>query len=63
MDQLYGNVAAHFNKSGLLHMFIAQYIKVFRPFPRLEKSHLVAAEVRRALIIAVMIVSEFTSCL
>ena len=44
-DHVYAEACSQFNKSGLLHMFIAQYVKVFRPFLRLEKCHLLAAEV------------------
>ena len=45
VDLVYVDALSRFPRSGVLHLFVAQYVKTFRPFARLEKSHLRAAEV------------------
>ena len=46
VDALYSSAVQHFPDSALLHVFIAQYLRVYRGNRHLELMHIAAAEVR-----------------
>ncbi len=45
VDALYSSAVQHFPDSALLHVFIAQYLRVYRGNRHLELLHIAAAEV------------------
>ncbi len=51
VDLLYATAMDHFRDSALLHVFIAQYLRVYRGNRHLELLHIAAAEVRECVLV------------
>lgn len=45
VEDVYANALSHLQRSALLHIFIAQYMQVYRANHHIESLHLTAAEV------------------